>query len=59
MTDTPVLPIGMADAPGRRLGGARTVSGGAAPMGGKAMGTRDGCGDGVVNEEQSGADLDW
>jgi hypothetical protein len=49
----------LGDVPGRRLGGARTVSGGAAPMGGKAMGTRDGRGDGVVNEEESGADLDW
>ncbi|MFI7541283.1 SRPBCC family protein [Actinoplanes sp. NPDC049599] len=46
-------------APGRRIGGARTVSGGAAAMGGKAMGTRDLRGDGVVNEEERGGDHDW
>ena len=53
------LAADLADAPGRRLGGARTVSGGAAPMGGKAMGTRDGRDDGVINEEDRGSDLDW
>ncbi|GAA3335689.1 hypothetical protein GCM10020358_04960 [Amorphoplanes nipponensis] len=46
-------------APGRRIGGARTVSGGAATMGGKAMGARDVRGDGVVSEEERGGDHDW
>lgn len=46
-------------APGRRIGGTRTVSGGAAPMGGKAMGSRDIRGDGVVNEEERGGDHGW
>ncbi len=46
-------------APGRRIGGARTVSGGAAAMGGKAMGTRDLRRDGVINEEERGGDHDW
>jgi hypothetical protein len=46
-------------APGRRIGGARSVSGGAAPMGGKAMSSRDIRGDGVVNEEERGGDHDW
>jgi hypothetical protein len=46
-------------APGRRAGGARTVSGGAAPMGGKAMGARDVRGDGVIHEEERGGDRDW
>ena len=46
-------------APGRRIGGARTVSGGAAAMGGKAMGARDVRGDGVINEEERGGDHDW
>jgi len=46
-------------APGRRIGGARTVSGGAAAMGGKAMGPRDLRGDGVINEEERGGDHDW
>jgi carbon monoxide dehydrogenase subunit G len=41
-------------APGRRIGGAGTVSGGVAAMGGKAMGTRDLRGDGVINEEERG-----
>jgi hypothetical protein len=38
--------------PGRRIGGARTVSGGAAAMGGKAMGARDLRRDGVISEEE-------
>jgi len=46
-------------APGRRIGGARSVSGGVAAMGGKAMGTRDIRGDGVLNEEERGGDHDW
>ena len=46
-------------APGRRIGGARTVSGGSAPMGGKAMGSRDVRGDGVIHEEERGGDHDW
>ena len=46
-------------APGRRIGGARSVSGGAAPMGGRALGARDVRGDGVVNEEERGGDHDW
>jgi len=46
-------------APGRRIHGAREVSGGAAAMGGKAMGTRDLRGDGVINEEERGGDHDW
>jgi hypothetical protein len=46
-------------APGRRIGGARTVSGGVAPMGGKAMGSRDVRGDGVISEEERGGDHDW
>jgi hypothetical protein len=46
-------------APGRRIGGARTVSGGSAAMGGKAMGSRDVRGDGVLNEEERGSDQDW
>jgi len=36
-----------------RFGG-QAVSGGAAPMGGKAMGARDVRGDGVINEEERG-----
>jgi carbon monoxide dehydrogenase subunit G len=58
---TPVLAVELDDAlpPGRRFGGARPVSGGAAPMGGKAMGTRDGRGDGVINEEERGGDPGW
>ncbi|MGW4945215.1 SRPBCC family protein [Actinoplanes sp. NPDC004185] len=46
-------------APGRRIGGSRSVSGGAAPMGGKSMGSRDVRGDGVVHEEERGGDHDW
>jgi hypothetical protein len=46
-------------APGRRIGGSRSVSGGAAPMGGKAMGSRDVRGDGVIHEEERGGDHDW
>jgi hypothetical protein len=58
-------------APGRRIVGSPTVSGGAAgarsgrqssaaaPMGGKAMGTRDGRGDGIINEEERGSAHDW
>ncbi len=46
-------------APGRRIGGARTVSGGAAVMGGRAMGTRDLRGDSVISEEERGSDQDW
>ncbi|MEV4636054.1 SRPBCC family protein [Actinoplanes sp. NPDC049548] len=54
-------------APGRRIHGSPTVSGGAAGvrnsdqtsasarMGGKVMGTRDGRGDGVINEEERGS----
>ena len=45
-------------APGRRIAGARTVTGGAAPMGGKAMGPRDLRRDGAINEEERGGDLD-
>jgi Polyketide cyclase / dehydrase and lipid transport len=46
-------------APGRRIGGSRSVSGGAAPMGGKSMGSRDVRGDGVIHEEERGGDHDW
>jgi carbon monoxide dehydrogenase subunit G len=46
-------------APGRRVGGTRAVSGGVAAMGGKAMGTRDGRGDGIIHEEERGSDHDW
>jgi len=46
-------------APGRRIGGSRTVSGGAAPMGGKAMEARDSRGDGVINEEERGSTHEW
>ena len=46
-------------APGRRIGGARSVSGGAAPMGGRSMGSRDVRGDGVIHEEERGGDHDW
>lgn len=50
-------------APGRRIGGDRAVRGetaaGAAPMGGKAMGTRDLRGDGIISEEERGNSHDW
>jgi len=46
-------------APGRRIGGSRSVSGGAAPMGGRSMGSRDVRGDGVIHEEERGGDHDW
>jgi len=46
-------------APGRRIGGARSVSGGAAPMGGRSMGNRDARGDGAVHDEERGGDHDW
>ena len=46
-------------APGRRIGGSRSVSGGAAAMGGRSMGARDLRGDGVINEEERGGDHDW
>ena len=46
-------------APGRRIGGIRSVSGGVAAMGGRSMGTRDVRGDGVINEEGRGGDHDW
>jgi len=58
-------------APGRRIVGSPTISGGAAGvrsgrqtsasarMGGKAMGVRDGRGDGVINEEERGSAHDW
>ncbi|MEV8507359.1 SRPBCC family protein [Actinoplanes sp. NPDC051475] len=54
-------------APGRRISGSSTIRGGAAGtraggqvsasarMGGKVMGTRDGRGDGVINEEERGS----
>jgi hypothetical protein len=45
-------------APGPHVGGDRAMSGetaaGAAPMGGKSMGTRDLRGDGIINEEERG-----
>ena len=44
--------------PGRRIVGARTVTGGAAPMGGKALGPRDLRRDGAVNEEERSGDPD-
>jgi len=37
----------------------RAVTGGAAPMGGKAMSTRDVRGDGVISEEERGNAHDW
>jgi carbon monoxide dehydrogenase subunit G len=43
--------------PGRRLGG--EVSGGAAPMGGKAMDSRDVRGDGIIHEEERGNTHDY
>jgi hypothetical protein len=46
-------------APGRRIGGSRSVSGGAAPMGGRSMGSRDVRGDGTIHEEERGGDHDW
>ncbi|MFI5493134.1 SRPBCC family protein [Actinoplanes sp. NPDC051859] len=53
-------------APGRRIVGSPTVRGGAAGqrsaaahMGGKAMGTRDGRGDGMISEEERGSAHDW
>ncbi|MEU8229689.1 SRPBCC family protein [Actinoplanes sp. NPDC048967] len=46
-------------APGRRIGGSRSVSGGAAPMGGRSMGSRDVRGDGIIHEEERGGDHDW
>ncbi|MBB4759679.1 SRPBCC family protein [Amorphoplanes digitatis] len=50
-------------APGRRIGGTLSMSGGAAggaaPMGGKAMSARDGRTDGAVNEEERGSSQDW
>jgi hypothetical protein len=42
-------------APGRRIGGIRSVSGGVAAMGGRSMGARDVRGDGVINEEDAAA----
>ncbi|MEU7903088.1 SRPBCC family protein [Actinoplanes sp. NPDC049118] len=50
-------------APGRRIGGNHSLSGGAAggaaPMGGKAMSARDGRTDGAISEEERGSSQDW
>ncbi|UQU65439.1 SRPBCC family protein [Couchioplanes caeruleus] len=58
-------------APGRRITGRPTISGGAAGagtggqaaasarMGGKAMNTRSGRGDGIIHEEERGSAHDW
>ncbi|AGZ46325.1 hypothetical protein AFR_40355 [Actinoplanes friuliensis DSM 7358] len=50
-------------APGRRIGGTGALrggaAGGAAPMGGKAMSSRDPRRDGVISEEDSGSAHDW